>query len=152
MAIQATTYEVDSSIQKAFSDFMATQPIQPIIIWDNVGFNPANDATPVKSSDPQVTGKGWILFQLLHADGLIAALGTTMNRHSGILGASVYFETNKGRIRSTAKIADQILDFYQTVEVLGVRKTNPRKAVIASDRQGWWQVNVLADFQYDIIR
>ena len=152
MPIAAATYEVDSSIQKAFSDFMVTQPIQPKIIWDNVGFNPANDATPVTSTDPQVTGKGWILFQLLHAEGEIAALGTTINRHVGVLGASIYFETNRGRIRSTSKIADQILNFYQTVDVAGVRKYNPRKVAVGSDRQGWWQVNVLADFQYDIKR
>jgi len=152
MAIQATTYEVDSSIQQAFSNFMATQPIRPTIIWDNMGFNPANDAVPVSSDDAQVSGKGWILFELLHAYGEIAALGTTMNRHIGVLGASVYFETNRGRIRSTAKIADQILNFYQTVDIPGVRKSSPRKVAIGSDRQGWWQVNVLANFEYDIIR
>jgi hypothetical protein len=152
MAIAATTYAVDTSIQKAFSDFMATQAIQPKIIWDNVGFNPANDASAVVSTDPQVTGKGWILFELLHNDGQIAALATTMNRHEGFLVASIFFETNRGRIRSTSKIADQILNFYQTVDIAGVLKRNPRKDTVGTDRQGWWQVNVLADFQYDVIR
>lgn len=131
---------------------MSTQPIQPVIIYDNEGFNPANDAAKVVTTDPQVTGKGWILFQVLHSDGEIAALGTSINRHSGILGAAVYFENNKGRIRSSSKIADQILNFFQTVDVAGVRKTSPRKVAVGSDRQGWWQVNVLADFQYDIKR
>jgi hypothetical protein len=152
MAIQSTTWEVDASIQRAFYDFMVLQPIQPKIIWDNVGFAPANDATAVVSTDTQVTGKGWILFEVLHDEGEIAALGTTMNRHEGTLSASIYFETNRGRVRSTAKIADQILDFYQTVDVAGVLKRFPRKETIGSDLQGWWQVNVLADFQYDIVR
>ena len=153
MPIQANTWEVDASIQEAFSNFMATQAIRPVIIYDNVGFNPVNDAVPVVSTDPLVTGKSWILFQLLHADGEIAALGTKMNRHFGILGASIYFETNKGRKRSTSKIADQILDYYQTVDdPAGVLKFNPRKVTVGSDQKGWWQVNVLADFQYDIIR
>ena len=153
MALQATTYAVDSLIQKAFSDFQLTQAIRPKITWDNVGFNPANDATAVVSSDSQVTGKGWILFQVLHADGLIAALGTRMFRHIGILAASIYFETNRGRIRTTGKIDDQVLDYYQTVDdPAGVLKLNPRKVAVGSDQQGWWQVDVFADFQYDIIR
>lgn len=152
MPIALTTWEVDSSIQKAFYDFMQLQAIQPTIIWDNVGFNPANDAVPVTSTDAQVTGKGWILFQVLHGDGEIAALGTLMNRHEGILSAAIFFETNRGRIRSSAKIADQILDFYQTVDIAGVRKMSPRKETVGSDSVGWWQVNTLADFQYDILR
>jgi hypothetical protein len=152
MALQATTYEVDSAIQKAFSDYMATQPIQPRIIWDNVGFNPANDATAVTSTDPQVTGKGWIVFSLEHATGEITALGYRANRHFGTLRASIFFETNKGRIRSTSKIADQILAFMQLTDIAGVRKTFPRKETLGSDLKGWWQVQVLADFNYDILR
>ena len=132
---------------------MVTQAIQPTIIWDNVGFNPANDAVAVTSTDPVVTGKAWILFQILHEDGAIAALGSQMNRHEGILGASIFFETNRGRQRSTSKIADQILEYFQTVDdPAGVRKTFPRKETVGSDTVGWWQVNVLADFQYDILR
>ena len=153
LPVVATTWEVVEDIQQAFNTFWLAEPIVTFLSWDNTPAEIASSGTDltIVSSDPDVAGEGFTFLQVLHAAGGIAALGTKRFRQIGIVSASIYAETNKGRKRSAGKIADQALRFFQTELIAGVTFSNQRINEVGPDGR-WWQVNVLADLLYDIER
>lgn len=153
MALPILTDTVDAAeaMQDAFVAFWATQAVRPPLTYDNVDEDVANNALDIVTSDPEAAGEGYVLIQVLHATGTIAALGTTRFRQIGIMNLAIYVETNEGRRRTAGKIADQALNFFQTSLVAGVTFQNPRINEVGLSGR-WWQVNVLSDFLYDINR
>ncbi len=151
--VALTTWEVVEDLQQAFNTFWLAEPIVTVLSWDNTPAEIASSGLDltITSSDPDVAGEGFTFIQVLHAGGFNAALGTKRFRQIGIMSASIYAETNKGRKRSAGKIADQALRFFQTQDVAGVSFENPRINEVGPDGR-WWQVNALADLVYDIDR
>ena len=145
------TYDAVEAMQDAFVTFWGTQDIQPPLAYDNVDLDVANEDLTMTSTDPDVSGEGYSLIQVIHATGEIAALGTKRQRQIGVMNIAVYVETNKGRKRSAGKIADQALNFFQTENIAGVTFQNPRMNEVGNDGR-WWLVNVTTDFIYDIVR
>jgi hypothetical protein len=151
LPVVSTTWEVVESLQVAFNTYWQARPIVTFLSWDNVPTDVVKSNLTVVSSDPVVSGEAMVLVQIQHAAGFIAALGTRRHRQVGIMSAAVYVEKGRGRIRTAGKIADQALNFFQTQNVPGVSFRDPRIVEVGGDGK-WWQVNVLAEFQYDILR
>jgi len=147
-----TGWEAVQAMQAAFDAYWTALTVRTgVVVYDNVGNDPIDNAVPIISDDPLVSGEGILLVQVQHADGNIAALGTKMQRQLGIMSGALYVENGRGRVRTAGKLADSALNFFQTTNVAGVTFMNSRLNEVGPDGR-WWQVNILADFQYDIIR
>lgn len=147
----STSWEAVQALQGAFSTYWTGLPLRTVVVYDNEGNDPVANAVPITSNDPQVSGEGILLIQVLHADGKISALGTKMHRMSGLMVGTLYVENGRGRVRTAGKLSDSVLNFFQTENVAGVTFRNSRLNEVGPSGR-WWQVNVLADFQYDIVR
>ena len=151
LPLYAKTWEVVESMQVAFNTYWLAQPIVTVLTWDNTPLDVVKYPPTITSSDAAVSGEAYGLVQIQHADGQIAALGTRRFRQVGVMSAAFFVQNALGRLRTAGKIADQALAFFQTQNVAGVTFRNPRLQEVGADGR-WWQVNVLADFQYDILR
>ena len=152
MPAAANTYEAVDDLQSSFNTYWATQPIRPLLGWDGVAVDAVKDDLTITSSDPEVQGEGYVLVSVNHADGIIAAQGTRFFRQIGVFSAAVFVATNRGRVRTAGKIADQALAFMQQEQpnTFAVFRS-PRINEIGPDGR-WWRVDVLTDFEYDIFR
>lgn len=146
-----TGWEAVQAMQAAFDAYWSARLLRTIVVYDNVGNDPVEKAVAIVSNDPLVFGEALLLVQVQHADGSIAALGTKKHRQMGIMSGALYVENGRGRVRTAGKLADSVLNFFQTTNVAGVTFMNPRLNEVGPDGR-WWQVNIMADFQYDIIR
>lgn len=145
------TYDAVQAMQGAFHTYWSALTVRTNVVYDNLVDDPVRDAKPIVSDDPLVFGEGNLIIQVLHADGTIASLGTLLHRQIGIMSGALYVENGRGRIRTAGKLSDSVLKFFQTQNIAGVRFNNPRINEVGPDGR-WWQVNVLVDFQYDIVR
>lgn len=142
-----STPEAVDNMQNTFRTFWSAQTIQPKIAFDNVDFDNLNE-------DLTVTGlnaESFVLLQVIHATGEIAALATKMHRQIGILQVVVYADANSGRERAAGLVADQALRFLQAETIPNVRLRNPGMNEVGASGK-WWQINVSAEFSYDINR
>ena len=151
LPVYTTSDAAADAMYDAFNAFWAVQPIRPKLTYDNIVEDAVDNDLTIVSSDPIVVGEGYVRIEVLHAAGQIAALGTKRHRQFGIFTAEVYAEMNIGRKRSAGRIADQALRFFQVMFVDGVTFQDPRINEVGNTGR-WWQVNVLADFIYDLSR
>jgi len=146
-----TTTDAVAAMQAAFNTYWGALSVRTVITWDNVPLDTVEADLSITSDDPEVFGEGYLLLQVQHADGSIAALGTKHFRQVGIMSGALYVENGRGRVRTVGKLGDSVLRFFQVTNVAGVTFQNPRLQEVGADGR-WWQVNILADFQYDIVR
>lgn len=151
LPVYSTTWEADQAMQSAFNTYWTALTVRSSLTWDNVPLDTIKDPVPLISDDPLVSGEGFGVVQIQHADGRIASLGTQHFRAIGIMSVALYVENGRGRRRTSAILADNALRFFQVTNVEGVTFASPRKNEVGSDGR-WWLTNILADFQYDVIR
>ena len=120
-------------------------------MFDNVGDDPVANTRPVVSNDPVVSGEAVLVLQITHTDGGIAALGTRRFRMGGLIAGRLFVETGRGRVRTSGKLGDSVLAFLQTHNVPGFVFSDQRLSEVGVSGR-WWQVNIVANFQYDIVR
>lgn len=115
---------------------------------------PSGTAVVWGSDDPSPKGNNpWVRFNVLHSNGTQASMGApTANRfrQTGQVIAQVF--ARKGDFGKAAReLASAIHDVYCGAVSGGVTYSNPRVNEVGVDQQGWYQINVVADFRYDIV-
>lgn len=114
----------------------------PVLYWDTEGSIPDSGA--------------WCRLTVRHAEGRTAAIGGPAGsrrfRHTGTVTVQIFTPHNEG-----GTLSDQLCDVVENAYEGAVTSPgrvifrNVRTNEIGQDGQ-WFQVNVLADFEYDKIR
>lgn len=106
------------------------------LAWDNVDFKTA--------------GTEWVLVQLQHTSGTIAALGNEKYRRTILLTFNIWTPEGGGQKRSD-EIGEAVLDYIETFALDGFRVRDPGFNEIGVF-DGYYQSSVLATIEYDALR
>lgn len=114
-----------------------------VIAWPGVGFDPPTDG----SSWVRVTTRGVDAFQA----GLAVGAGARRFRHAGMVFGQVFVaDTPTGGAKEAAlALADDFAAIFREADIAGFRFRAPRADDVGSDGHGWYQVNVLTEFERD---
>lgn len=116
--------------------------------WDTTGY----DAYYEDVRDTKTTSKEpWCSVVVRHASGNQATLGGTgsrLFRRTGTVIIAIHTPSGNGLSASLA-LAKVAADAYEGVSSNGVWFRNVRVNEEGKVRTGWFQTNVLADFEYD---
>lgn len=112
------------------------------IAWPNVNYKPDN------SDFCRIT--------VQHFDGdqiTLAGVGNRDFRYFGLITVQVFTETQSG-VNSALEYAEQIKDIFEGkhIENIWLRKSRVNDIGIDSDNPQYYQVNVLVDFQYNVVK
>lgn len=116
-----------------------------------------NDLTPVAWPDIEFSppsDKTWVRFDCREIDGFQASMGAPGSnrfRHTGVVTIQVFQPAGQGSVDARAK-ASAALDIFMGEQTSGgIRFFNVQARQVGNDDNGWYQINVLASFQYDQI-
>jgi hypothetical protein len=98
--------------------------------------------------DPPAAGTPWVRISVRHLDGGQATLGPNKkyNRY-GIVQVNAFAREGTGTGLAT-RLARQIADLYEGVDLGGVFCDNSRLFPGSDDGTGWWMVVAQVHFQY----
>lgn len=109
------------------------------------------------SAGPEVPpGRPWVRAGVRHSGGSQATLGSINGKRrqemTGLVFMQVFTPFGDGQ-RASDELVEVLLNAYRTggATPSGVQFRNVRPEEIGKDG-AWWQVNCLADFEYDQIR
>jgi hypothetical protein len=114
------------------------------------------DKTPVDWPDAPFTppdGESWVRFNCQHNDGYQASIGTVGSnkfRRVGLVTIQIFQPVGKASIEAQA-LADIAIAIFQGQAVGDIHFYNVRPKEIGPDGNGYYQINVLAEFRYDDI-
>lgn len=92
-------------------------------------------------------GSAWVRLSIQNGDSRQVATVGDKWRHPGVLIVQVFTPVGQGD-KEALIIADAVVSVFQGVTVSGIRfRATSINAVGPSD--GWYQVNVTTDFEYD---
>lgn len=139
-----TINEVYEQISDEFIAYMATNLPDVQLAFDNVDFDPEK-AFPVASSSD-----AFARFTLFHTDASQQNLGATFFRRQGIVMVQCFVRKDTARLLSNT-IVDSVLRFFEITKVAGMwfRAQTPSEA---GDDGAWYQVNVVNELTYDVLR
>ena len=124
------------TIRKIFSDaWGATTKVA----YDDVVFTP-----PVST---------WVRFNLSHFDGYQASIGSPNSnkfRRHGLINAQIFQPQGQGSVDARKK-AYLIIPIFQGKQISGITFHDVQARDIGNDGAGWYQINVLSKFYYDVI-
>ena len=112
--------------------------------------------TPVAYDDVPFTipnGQTWVRLNIAHVDGYQASIGSPNSnrfRRDGLITAQVFQPQGQGSIDARKK-ADMIVADFLNAETSGIIYYDVQAREIGSDGAGWYQINVLIKFRYDVI-
>lgn len=110
------------------------------VAWPDVGFKPPNNET-------------WARFTIKNFDGYQASMGSPGSnrfRRKGLITIQIFQKEGTAGLDALAK-ADIAVNIFLGVENSGIRYYDVQMNEIGNDGAGWYQINVLAYFQYDRI-
>lgn len=93
----------------------------------------------------------WVRFNIKHFDGAQITMGApTSNRfeQKGTIIIQIFQKEGNFGLDAQAK-ASAVLDLYQGADSGGIHYYNARVREVGNDDNGWYQINVLADFRYE---
>ena len=110
-----------------------------IIKWDNVPFENPNDSA-------------WVQFHVLNNLGRQVSTGapTKRFRRFGIIMAQIYTPEGSGQTIAMS-IADEIADIFDGLTVNEIRFWDVSVKEVGTF-EGWYRVNVVADFLFDDLK
>lgn len=104
------------------------------IAWPNIAFTPNS-------------GESWVRLTIQDGDSRQVATVGEKWRHPGVVIVQVFVPEGTGDGTALA-IADDVVSVFQGMTLSGIRfRASSAETVGASD--GWYQVNVTTDFEYD---
>lgn len=115
-----------------------------------------NDPDTVSYDDAPFTkpkNKTWVRFNIQHADGYQASIGSPGSnrfRSEGLIVAQVFQPQGKASKEARQK-ADQIIEAYRGTDNSGIHYFDVQPKEVGNDGAGWYQINVLIYFRYDHI-
>lgn len=130
-----TTYS--EAISEICSKFESVFP--HYIIWENT------DGEIPKTNDP------WAMVRIQHTDGGVAALGSRLYRYSGTAFFYLFIIAGRGIAPLIPLVTAVKNEFEGSRPPEGVWFSNVRINEIGVNNR-WFQVNVLADFEYDEVK
>lgn len=95
----------------------------------------------------------WVRFNIQHNTGNQASIGSPSSnyfRREGIIFASCFTKAEGGN-KTALEMADDVINIFQGQDADGIHYYNCSVREIGQDQQGWYQVNCLISFRYDII-
>lgn len=123
-----------------FTDFqtfwLASSQSAVPLVWDNVDFKTA--------------GTEFVLVQLQHTIGTIAALGNEKYRREMLATWNIWTVEGKGKRRSD-EIGEAVLDYIETFALTVFRVRDPGFNEIGVV-DGYYQSSVIATIEYDALR
>ena len=109
-----------------------------LVAWDNL---PAD-----------IEGRDFVIrFTMLHVSGTLAALGQTYYRRRVNIVFGIWTREGTGRARSDALI-ETAISFFETLDLEGFSLVIGPQVVDTTVAQGFLQVNVNAQFDYETAR
>ena len=106
------------------------------IAWPDINFNPPNET--------------WVRFSMKNNDGFQASIGSPGNnkfRRTGMVYIQVFQKEGQASTDARAK-ADAAADIFLANDLDGILFKNINSKQIGNS-DGWYQINVSAEFQYD---
>lgn len=108
------------------------------IAWDDVSFIPPSNAT-------------WVRCTIKHFDGYQASIGSygaNNQRRTGAVVIQIFAPQNKASEDARDK-ADLAITAFTNGSVDGILFLDVHAEEIGADSHGYYQINVIANFQYD---
>ncbi len=137
MPSSRTPRQARTSIYLAFKTYWDAASESGVkIAWDAVDF--------------KTTGVEYLLVQLRHAAGTIAALGNEKYRRIAVLTININTPEGSGQKRSD-EIGEAVLGFLETMDIAGIRVRDPG-LVEAGITRGFYQSSGIATIEYDALR
>lgn len=112
--------------------------------------------TPVAYDDVPFTipeTKTWVRLNISHIDGYQSSIGSPLGnrfRRHGLINAQIFQPQGQGSIDARKK-ADFIIPIFQGKQISGITFYDVQAREIGNDGAGWYQINVLSKFYYDVI-
>lgn len=110
------------------------------VAYPDVDFKPPNDLP-------------WVRLTIQHFDGFQASTGSPGSnrfRRKGILTLQIFTPQGKAALKAD-ELADTAVNIFRGVENNGIHYYDVQMKEIGNDGAGWYQINVLAYFKYDLI-
>jgi hypothetical protein len=112
-----------------------------------------NDITPVALPDINFTppNETWVRFTMINSEGKQASIGSPSNnrfRRIGLVYIQVFAPENKGSVDARTK-ADIAADIFISNGLSGFHFYNVNAKNIGNDGNGYYQINVTAEYRYD---
>jgi hypothetical protein len=95
----------------------------------------------------------WVRLNISHVDGYQASAGSPNSyrfRREGLINAQIFQPQGKDSIDARKK-ADLIIPIFQGRQISGITFFDVQAREIGNDGAGWYQINVLSKFYYDVI-
>lgn len=136
-----------TAARKSITKFFATGwDDETPVAYDDVEFGipEIDDADPAAST--------WVRLQIQHFDAYQASVGSPGSnkfRRNGLITAQIFAAEKQAALDALAK-GDMIVSLFQGKSRFeGVIFSNVRLKEIGPDGEGWFQVNVKIDFEFD---
>ncbi|MCE6993055.1 phage tail terminator-like protein [Dyadobacter sp. CY323] len=110
------------------------------VAYPDVGFKPPNTET-------------WVRLTIQNFDGYQASMGSPGSnrfRRKGLVTIQIFQKEGTAGLDALNK-ADAAVNIFRGVENAGIQYYDVQIKEIGNDGAGWYQINVLAYFQYDHI-
>lgn len=93
----------------------------------------------------------WVRFNIMHSEGPQASMGDPGNnrfRRFGMITVQIF--QKEGQYGTAAKVlAKDVIDIYAGTINSDIIYRNPILREVGNDGNGWYQINVITEFQYD---
>lgn len=129
-----------ATIRKAFKDVWGTTTK---VAYDDV---PDKEIPPSPAST-------WVRLNIAHVDGYQASIGSPSSnkfRREGLINGQIFQPQGQGSLDARKK-ADLIIAIFQGKQISGITFYDVQAREIGNDGAGWYQINVLSKFYYDVI-
>mgnify|MGYP000886199345 CR=1 FL=1 len=98
-------------------------------------------------------GQTWVRLNIAHVDGYQASIGSPSSnrfRRDGLITVQVFQPQGQYSIDARKK-ADLVVSHFLNEETSGIIYYDVQAREIGNDGAGWYQINVLIKFRYDVI-